>query len=389
MFKGINRGIWILGLVSLFTDLSSEMLYPVMPLFLKSVGVSFIGIGLIEGMAEAIAGLSKIYFGRLSDLSGNKKLFVSTGYGLSAISKVLLVLASTFPLIFSSRMIDRVGKGIRTAPRDAMLTQMSNSNNEATVFGFHRAMDTIGAVIGPFIALLLLYVFSNEYKYVFMMAAIPAFIGFGITLLIKESKVTTSKIKLSFINILLGRGIESKKYFYVIIPFLLFALVNSSDVFLLLIAKQNGMNDTEVIFLYIIYNLVYALCAYPAGILADIYGKNILLIIGLLFFAIVYVSIFNATTFIQFSFVFIIYGIYAACSEGNVKALISKYLLKEEKASGFGFFAGWQSIALLLASIWTGYLWSLHLQNIAFIISASMALIITIVISFQYKYSKN
>ena len=184
----ITRTIWILSLVSLFTDTASEMLYPVMPVFLKHIGYSVIFIGILEGLAEAVAGLSKSYFGKLSDKTGKRLPFVQFGYALSAISKPMLA-AFIFPLwIFLSRTIDRIGKGIRTGARDAMLSDEATEKTKGRVFGFHRSMDTLGAVIGPGIALVYLYFNPKDYTTLFLIAFIPGVLSIIATLLIKEKK---------------------------------------------------------------------------------------------------------------------------------------------------------------------------------------------------------
>ncbi len=195
----LTRTIWILSLVSLFTDISSEMLYPVMPLFLSSIGFSSVWIGLLEGMAEATAGLSKGYFGRLSDLTGKRAPFVQLGYLLSAFSKPLMAVF-TYPIwIFGARTLDRLGKGLRTGARDAILSDECTPQNKAKVFGFHRGMDTLGAAIGPALALLFLMFYPAQYKILFLLAFIPGLTGTILTLFIKEKKHEPTKNKITFL----------------------------------------------------------------------------------------------------------------------------------------------------------------------------------------------
>lgn len=376
MFSKIPRSVWILGLVSLFTDISSEMLYPVMPLFLKSIGFTFIGIGFIEGLAEAAAGLSKIYFGRLSDRKGHYNSWITAGYGSSAFSKILLAFTTLMPLVFIARLLDRLGKGMRTAPRDAILAKASTEHTISRIFALHRAMDTIGATLGPAIALSILYVMPGKYQFIFAVACVPAIIGVVLTLYIRKQgtvkELNTARI--SLMQALIGKGIASSRFLRSALPLLLFALINSSDVFLLLKLKQNGLSDTTVILIYIIYNVLYALFAIPAGIAADRWGKKKILRIGLLCFALVYSGFAFFDNLTAYYVMFIIYAFYAACMESTSKAYLSGFLGNHEKAGGFGFFSGWQSIALLIASLWTGCLWQLNLAHIAFGISAVGAL---------------
>jgi MFS family permease len=387
MFKKIPRSVWILSLVSLFTDVSSEMLYPVMPIYLKTIGFTFLGIGILEGIAEAIAGLSKIYFGRVSDIKGNYPVWISAGYGSSFISKFLLAVSSALPLIFLSRLIDRLGKGIRTAPRDAVLALAASEKNTATIFGFHRALDTIGAALGPCIALIIMYLVPGNYRLLFAIVCIPALLGFLLTLFVKEKKhaVSSAIVRLGLLDILRGKGIASKQFIPSIFPFLLFALVNSSDVFLLLKMKSSGLDDTQVILVYIVYNLIYALLAFPVGMLADKFGKKLIIQLGLFCFAITYSGFVVLNNIEAYYLLFIVYAIYAACMESTSKAYLSGFLKLNEKAGGLGFFAGWQSLALLIASVWTGYLWQYNLYHYAFAISALVALLCLWLLAYRNK----
>ncbi len=289
IFQPITRTIWIISLVSLFTDFASEMLYPVMPVYLKSIGYSVLIIGILEGFAEAIAGLGKSYFGRLSDATGKRLPFVQLGYLLSAISKPMLAVSTQLWWIFSARFIDRAGKGLRTAPRDALLSDEANENNKATVFGFHRMMDTFGAVLGPLTALLFLYFYPGQYQILFLLAFIPGMAAVGCTYLLKEKvKTVTGNKVIPFHQTFLYLKQSSTAYKKLLIGLLLFALFNSSDVFLLLKMKEHGLSDAAVIGVYIFYNLVFALFAFPLGKLADKFGMKTIFSIGLLFFAITY-----------------------------------------------------------------------------------------------------
>lgn len=289
--KIITRTIWILSLVSLFTDMASEMLYPIMPVFLRSIGFSFLLIGVLEGFAEAVAGLSKGYFGKKSDSMGKRLPFVQLGYGLSAISKPMMA-AFVYPLwIFFSRTVDRLGKGLRTGARDAMLSDECSKENKGKVFGFHRCLDTMGAVLGPAIALAYLYYHPENYKTLFIIAFFPGAFAILFTLFIKEKKLKINpdlkKDKWSFFAIFSYWKNSPPEYKRLLIGLLLFATFNSSDVFLLLRMKESGLSDTAVIGVYIFYNLIFALLAYPVGILADKLGLKRIFLIGLFVFAIV------------------------------------------------------------------------------------------------------
>lgn len=378
----ITRTVWILSLVSLFTDMASEMLYPVMPLFLKQVGYSAVFIGVLEGVAEAVAGLSKSYFGKKSDAIGKRLPFVQLGYSLSAISKPMLAIFIYPWWIFLSRTIDRLGKGIRTGARDAMLSDESNPGTKGRVFGFHRSMDTMGAVLGPAIALLWLYFNPGKYQTLFIIAFAPGLLAILSTLLIKETKKTVTKkgesAKVRLFAFTSYWKNSPPAYKKLMTGLLLFALFNSSDVFLLLKMKESGLNDTAVIGIYIFYNLVFALLAYPVGILADKMGLKRIFISGLFIFTIVYTGFaFNHNLYV-FIFLFALYGLYAAATDGISKAWISNMVAKNETASAIGTYTGFQSISALVASSLCGFLWYRFGAAITFSITAAITMIAVI-----------
>ncbi len=378
----ITRTIWILSLVSLFTDMASEMLYPVMPVFLKSIGFSILLIGVLEGVAEAVAGLSKGYFGKRSDITGKRLPFVQLGYALSAISKPMMAFF-IYPLwIFFARTIDRLGKGLRTGARDALLSDECTKENKGKVFGFHRSLDTLGAVIGPAIALAYLYYYPDDYTTLFIIAFFPGVLAILLTLFIKEKKpINNSELKKerwSFFAIFSYWKVSSVEYKKLLIGLLLFATFNSSDVFLLLRMKESGFSDTAVIGVYIFYNLAFALLAYPIGILADKLGLKKIFLSGLFVFAIVYAGFAVNDNLIIFFILFFLYGLYAAATEGISKAWISNIVDKSETATAIGTYSGLQSICALLASSLTGFLWYSFGSLITFLITALVTLIVII-----------
>jgi MFS family permease len=375
----ITKTIWMLSLVSLFTDMASEMLYPIMPVFLKHIGFTVVFIGVLEGIAEAVAGLSKPYFGKLSDVKGKRLPFVQLGYAMSAISKPMMALFF-YPLwIFFARTMDRLGKGIRTGARDALLSDESTVATKATVFGFHRSMDTLGAVFGPAIALVYLYYHPNNYKTLFLIAFVPGILAIICTTLIKEKIKPAEKpsqqptIKL-FAFILYWKS-STPQYKKLVAGLLLFAAFNSSDVFLLLKMKESGLTDTEVIGVYIFYNLIYALLAYPIGILADKLGLKKIFLSGLFVFIIVYTGFAFNNNLIIFWVLFLLYGVYAAATEGIAKAWISNWVDKTETATAIGTYAGFQSLAALFASSVCGLLWYNFGATATFLTTAAVSLV--------------
>ncbi|MBF2707804.1 MFS transporter [Flavobacterium soyangense] len=357
--KTITRTVWILSFVSLFTDMASEMLYPIMPIYLKTIGFSIVLIGILEGVAEAIAGLSKGYFGKLSDNSGKRVPFVRIGYTFSALSKPMMAFF-VYPLwIFFARTIDRFGKGIRTGARDAILSNEATPETKGKVFGFHRSMDTLGAVFGPSLALLYLYFYPEDYKTLFYIAFFPGLFAILASFLLKDKNNTHPKENKSASLLASFNYWKDSPILYrkVVIGLLAFALFNSSDVFLLLKAKQSGLSDTLVIGIYIFYNLIYALGAFPIGILADKIGLKKTFIIGLSLFAIVYLGMGSSTNGYVLVGLFLLYGIYAAATEGIAKAWISNITDKKDTATAIGTYAGFQSICTMLASSLAGLIW--------------------------------
>ena len=356
--KVITRTVWILSLVSLFTDVASEMHYPVMPIYLKEIGFSILLIGILEGVAEATAGLSKSYFGKLSDVSGKRLPFVRIGYLLSAVSKPMMAVF-VYPLwIFLSRTIDRLGKGIRTGARDAMLSDEATPQTKGQIFGLHRAMDTFGAVIGPSFALTYLYFFPGHYKTLFVIAFLPGIVAISFTFFLREARRESGKIgSVSFFSFARYWKDSPASYKKLVTGLLAFTLINSSDVFLLIKIKEAGINDITVIGVYIFYNLVYALAAFPLGKLSDKIGFKRTIIWGFIVFAFVYLGMSVSDELHEFVILFFLYGIYAAATESVAKAWISNISDKKDIATAIGTYTGFQSVFTMMASSFAGFLW--------------------------------
>ncbi|MCX6267704.1 MAG: MFS transporter [Bacteroidetes bacterium] len=369
--KIITQTVLLVSFVSLFTDIASEMLYPIMPVYLKSIGFSVLLIGILEGVAEATAGLSKGYFGHLSDIKYKRVPFVRAGYILSALSKPMMAMF-IFPVwIFFARTLDRFGKGIRTSARDAMLSDETTPEHKGEVFGFHRSLDTIGAAVGPILALIFLWFYPGRYQWMFFIAFFPGLIAIGLTFLLKD-RVPGPQVQpanspahlpahspgnIGFFSYLKYWSRASSGFRFLVAGLLGFTLFNSSDAFLLLALKEQNLSDSMMIGVYIFYNLIYALFSYPVGILADRIGLKTMMIIGLFLFAIVYTSMGFTSSVPIFALLFFLYGIYAACTEGISKALISNMAQKKDTATAIGFYNSLASIFTLLASSLAGVLW--------------------------------
>jgi MFS family permease len=372
--KIINRTVLILSLVSLFADVASEMLYPVIPVYLKEIGFSVLLIGLLEGVANFTAGLSKGYFGKLSDEKGLRLPFVKLGYFLSSISKPMMAVF-VYPLwIFFARTIDRLGKGLRTAARDALLSQNATKETKARVFGFHRGMDTLGAAIGPTLALVFLIFYPHQYKTIFLLAFIPGLISVALIFLLKEKREPASTLgKGNFFSFFKYWKIASPDYKKLVIGLLLLALFNSSDLFLILKTKQITGSDQVTIGAYILYNVVFALASYPLGAVADKIGIKKVFFGGLVLFAFVY-FLFGITNSVAVIFsAFFIYGIYAAATEGITKAWITNMAHTSNTATAIGFYTSCESICTLLASIIAGAIWDSLGSSVTFFTTSGAA----------------
>ncbi|TSA27937.1 MAG: MFS transporter [Bacteroidetes bacterium] len=370
----ITRTVLLISFVSFFNDIASEMLYPVLPVYLRSIGFSVLLIGILEGIAEATAGLSKGYFGNLSDLKQKRLPFIRVGYALSALSKPLMAVF-IYPLwIFFARTLDRLGKGIRTGSRDAILSDETTREHKGKVFGFHRGMDTLGAAIGPGLALGYLFFFPERYRWLFFLAFIPGLMAILLTLFIREKKKPEPERPSNGIHFLSYFSYWRKAipgYRLLVAGLLLFTLFNSSDVFLLLAVKEQGLSDIRMIGVYIFYNLVFALMSYPIGWLADRIGLKTMLIIGLALFSAVYFGFGWAGSILVFGILFFGYGLYAACTDGISRALITNLANRGDTATAIGFYTSFSSLMTLLASSLAGLIWFTLGARWMFIISAT------------------
>ncbi len=366
----ITKTILILGLVSFFTDIASEMLYPIMPLYLSSIGYGVIAIGLVEGISELFAGFTKLYSGILSDRTGHRAIFIKIGYAISAIVKPAIGFTSSLGLIVGAKFLDRFGKGIRTSARDALITSESAPEVRGQAFGFHRGMDTLGALIGPIIGLIILVIYPTNYSLVFALAFIPGVIAIFCTFLLKkeppkpEQEGVKQKI---FVRFKEFWKTSSSSYKKVLFGLVLFALINSTNMFLILRATEIGFKDNIVLFAYIIFNLIFALFSFPVGKLADTIGFKKVYIVGLIIFGLVY-SILGGTisSSIMLISIFAFYGIFSAIDEGASKAWISTHIEKEHRATGLGLYFALSSIAFFVSSLATSFLWQKYGSSMTF-----------------------
>ncbi|MCX5780249.1 MAG: MFS transporter [Firmicutes bacterium] len=369
----LSQNVVILGLVSFFNDFASEMVYPVVPIFLTTVlGAPIALVGLIEGIAESTASLLKVFSGWLSDRAQKRKIFAVYGYSFSTLAKLIIGIASGWPLVLLGRFIDRLGKGIRTSPRDALIADSTDEASMGKAFGFHRALDTAGAVFGPLAAILLIdHYGSTNLRPIFYIAFVPGVIGVILLLTLIKEKPFIANLKPPQFK--LANLTPAYKIFLLVSA--IFALGNSSDAFLILRAQYLGLSTTHTIFAYVVFNLVYSLLATSLGSWSDRIGPRRLLAAGFFLFALIYLffGINQSTTWIWW--LFALYGVYMSLTEGISKAYITRIASREVIATSFGAYQTIIGICTFFASLIAGLLWSRVNPGAPFIFGAILALI--------------
>jgi MFS family permease len=368
----LPRNVWIAGWVSLFNDASSEMIYPLLPLFITGVlKASRSSLGLIEGVAEATASLLKVYSGTLSDRFRTRKLPMAVGYGLSLAARPLIAAAGSWEAVFVARFTDRFGKGIRTAPRDAVLADSTPVDIRGRAFGVHRALDTVGAAIGPAAAMFLLGTMSYDIRTVFWISIIPGLVALALIALIRDEVPAHAEgqappsLRQAF-----AQGGAFRDFLWVTV---LFTLGNSSDTFLLLKAQSLGLTVTKVTGVYLLFNIFYAAVSGPIGAFADVWGRRRVTLLSFFYYALVYAGFAWADAPWTVVVLFVLYGPFQAVEEGVKKAYVSELLPPDRMGSGMGVYNAVRGIALLPASLLTGVLWDRFGPAVAFGASAGIA----------------
>ncbi len=380
MEKKIDRNVILLGLTSFFTDISSEMMTKVLPLFLESIGAGGAFIGLIEGIAETVSSLLKIVSGYISDKFRNRKWLTFFGYAESAIAKVFLPFTSSTMGILIIRATERVGKGIRTAPRDALISSYTDETNRGLVFGFHRAMDTLGAAAGPFLGLWILNRMGAEnYKAVFKFALIPAFLALVFLIFVKEKEI--KKIAKDS-----KKGSEFKlgKRFYLFIAAVtLFTLGNSSDAFVTMYAGNTGALSTTILLMWVLHAIIYGLLSTPLGALSDKIGRKTTIVTGYAVYAASYLAFAFTRNVAFLYFDFSIYAIYYALSEGAQKAFVSDLVHDEaSRGTAYGIYNFGVGIMALPASLIAGVLYQFVAPKAPFYFGGIIAAVASLLILF-------
>lgn len=352
LLEGLPPNVFRLGIVSFFSDVSTEMLYPLIPIFLTAVlGAPVAAVGLIEGLAEGTASVLGSLSGWWSDRIEHRKPLVFGGYALSAVAKPLLGLAGAWPFALFARVTDRAGKGVRDAPRDSLLADSIDPRYRGKAFGWHRGMDSLGAVVGPLVALALLAWLHGDIRSVLLLAFVPGILGAAFVLFVKDKGRQVRSTERPALG-LLPRGFRA----YLLV-WGLFALTNSSDVFLILRARSLGFSTVTVVLAYALYNLVYAVGSPVMGGLSDKVGRRRILRVGLLVFAAVYLGFAFAHQAWMVWPLFAVYGLYIAATDGVGKALAVDLVPASVRGTAIGVFGTVSGVATVAASVVAGVLW--------------------------------
>jgi len=372
---GLDRNVFLLGVVSLLTDVSSEMIYPLIPVFLTTVlGAGMEFVGLVEGIAESTASLLKIISGWISDRLGMRKRLALGGYSLSAVSRPLMAAATAGWHVLAVRVADRVGKGIRTSPRDALIAALSGSEERGRSFGFHRGMDHAGAIIGPLIAFGMLSSLGWGYRTIFWWAFFPGLLSVAVILWgVSERAPTAGNGSDMSAPLRLSLGPFDRRFRIFLLLVGLFTLGNSSDAFLILRAQQGGVPVVHLPLLWITLHITKMTSSFPAGILSDRIGRRGLILSGWFLYALVYLGFATATSLWQIWGLFLVYGIYFGLTEGVEKAMIADLVPESHRGTAYGLYHGTIGLTALPASLIMGFLWETVGIRAAFGFGAAMA----------------
>ncbi len=374
LIAGVTRNVFLLSVTSFFADISGEMVYPLVPIFLTTVlGAPVAAVGLIEGLAESTASIVKIFSGWWSDRVGRRLPLVVAGYGLGAFGKLLLAVAFGWPVVLLARFVDRFGKGFRGSPRDALIAESAPADQRGRAFGFHRSLDTAGAVIGPLLGLVLVAFLHNRLRLVFALAVVPGFLSLFALARVKATRRAEQpgNARPPALSV---RGFDQRLQLFLLAS-LVFSLGNSSDVFLVLRAKNLGLSTTAAVLAYALYNFVYMGASLPAGIISDRRGRRVVFIAGLIVFALVYAGLAMANRGFQVWPLFAVYGLYIALTDGVGKALITDLAPAERRATALGAYGMLTGIAALLASVVAGLLWDRINPAAPFVLGAASAVL--------------
>jgi MFS family permease len=355
----LPHNVVVLSWVSFFQDAASELLYPVLPLFLVGpLGAPVAVVGIIEGIAEGTASVMKAVSGRFADRRARRPM-IAAGYGLSSVAKLLIGAAFAWPLVLVARIVDRFGKGIRTSPRDALIAAETDDTNRGRAFGFHRAADTAGAVVGPLLGLGLYELLDHRIRPLFFVAFVPAAISVAFVAFVHEHprRVQPSVPDAAAPAFVVPPAALPRRYWRVVAFLTVFGLANFSDALLILRAKALGLGFVGVIGAYVLYNLTYAALSYPAGVVSDRLPRRVVFAVGLVVFGVAYTGLGAVTTSAWVWVLLPLYGAYTALTDGVGKAWVAGLLPARVTGTGLGLYQGVSGGAAVVAGVWAGLLW--------------------------------
>lgn len=389
---GLPRPVWLLGLTSLFTDTASESIYPLLPVYLTRVlGAGAASLGLIEGVAEAANSLLKVFSGHLSDRWKIRRPIVIGGYGLSSAVRPLTALIVSWPQLLAVRFLDRVGKGVRDAPRDAMLAACATPDTRGRVFGFHRSMDHVGAIVGPLLASAFLFAYPGQYRWLFALTIVPGALAVASLFFVEEPKVEERSGTVAAPRT--GEGVLPSwrdlppRFFIVLGVFLVFALGNSADAFLLLRLSDAGVAAPLIPVLWALLHVVKAVMSTWGGVKSDRWGRRAVIGAGWVVYGLVYAGFAASASVTTLIAWFLVYGVYYGLSEGTEKALVADLAPAELRGTAFGIYNGALGIGALLASVVFGLVWKFVSPTAAFGLGAALALLAAVLLAVLVKES--
>lgn len=384
LIKGIGNNVLVLGIVSFLTDVSSEMIFPLLPIFVTTIlGAGKEVLGFIEGIADSAASIVEIFSGYWADRTGKRKQLVVLGYGLSSLVKLGIAFSTTWWQVLIMRGVERVGKGIRTAPRDAIIASSAAKESIGKAFGLHRAMDTAGAILGPLIAFCVLSILGSgesAYRSVFFVALVPAFLAV-LLIFLKVSEPKEAKPPKSKVPFWTALGQMPPKYMTFLKVSLLFSIAYFSFAFFIIRVSDLGISTSDILILYLIYNISYMLASIPVGSLSDRIGRKPVIAAAFVLYAIVCIGFAYANLWLHFVFLFVLYGIFVAADESVNKAYITDIIEEDKRGMALGAYNTAVGAAYLPASILVGFVWTMSGAMSAFLIAAGIAFTSAVIFS--------
>jgi MFS family permease len=371
--SSIPKTVWVLGIVSFLTDFGSEMITAILPLFLvQELGTGTIEIGWIEGIAEATAAVSKVFSGVFSDWVGQRKLLILVGYGLAAAVKPLIFLSTTTSQVLTARFLDRIGKGIRVAPRDALVADVVTPENRGAAYGLRQTLDTAGAFLGPIVAFVILLLYPGQFRWVFALACLPGLLA--VLAIVLKLRDTASESRPTQFNLQGWRQLP-RSFWWLLVSVGLFTLGNSSEAFMILRAQNLGVGLAFIPLTIVVMNLSYLLSSYPVGVLSDRIGRNGLLRLGWIFYGVIYLGYAVAWAQWQVWCLFGLYGLYLGLTQGILKAIVADAAPSHLRGTAFGLFNLVVGMMLLPASLLAGWLWQVFAPGTTFAVGAGLAIV--------------